>query len=179
MRAGSECALGSVFELEGHASCVRVELRAVLARALQPGEWRSNIMKHWVPLTWSVTFLLLAAGACNRQDESSSSKTNVTSGRVKSPSPRASAVEAIAVARCDREARCDNLGDRKMYSDRAACLNEVRVQVDYDTTEGCVSGVNQANLAACLDQMKTVECAKPTDQSAPLTACRAGALCGP
>lgn len=135
-------------------------------------------MKLSVPLAPCVTLLLLT-GSCNRHRESGTSETHVTSSRVSSPATRSSSVEAIATARCDREAHCDNLGDHGVYASRDACLNEVRAQVHFDMTETCPSGMNRTKVAACLNQIASVGCANTLEQGGHLAACGIEVLCGP
>lgn len=122
--------------------------------------------------------VLVAAPACNRASESSSSKTNVTSAPVAAPPANISSVESLALARCEREAKCENIGDGKRYANREACMNDVRARGDNDlTTSTCPAGVNQSKLQTCLDEIRTERCSNPLDQLGRLSACRTDALC--
>jgi len=129
-------------------------------------------------------------GACDRHNpsssqseppsvaESPSSRTNVTSTRVPASTARASSVESVAAAVCEWESRCFRLGSGGKYADRAACTNEVVVQLQYDTGTSCASGLNQAKVSACLNELRTEPCGVPKDSEKQLSTCRADALCG-
>jgi hypothetical protein len=121
--------------------------------------------------------VLVALPACDRTSESSS-KTTVTSVPVAAPPANPTSVESLALARCERETRCENIGDGKKYANRDACMNDVRAKGDNElTTSSCPAGINQSKLQTCLDEIRTERCNNPLDQLGRLSACRTDALC--
>jgi hypothetical protein len=97
---------------------------------------------------------------------------------VPAPPANLTAVESLALARCERETRCENIGDGKKYANRDACMNDVRAKGDNElTTSSCPVGINQAKLQTCLDEIRTERCNNPLDQLGRLSACRTDALC--
>jgi Family of unknown function (DUF6184) len=126
----------------------------------------------WIPL------VLIVAPACDRANGSLTSKTNVTSAPAPAQPADPSSVESIALARCERETRCENVGDGRKYANHDACMNEVRAKGDNDlTTSNCPGGINQGKLQTCLDEVRTERCSNPLDQLGRLSACRTDALC--
>ena len=86
--------------------------------------------------------------------------------------------EQYAEARCDREARCNNVGSGRRYGDRATCLTAAR-QDRHDAwgANACRAGVNAEHLSACLSDVRTQECSNPIQDLARVAACRTGEIC--
>ena len=63
----------------------------------------------------------------------------------------ASATQSIAQSRCEREARCDNIGGDKKFSSMDDCLTRVRTELKDDlNARECPGGVNRQQLDECL-----------------------------
>jgi hypothetical protein len=94
------------------------------------------------------------------------------------PSANVESINAIALARCDREGRCNNVGDGKKFSNRDACLNAIRSKGDNDlTTTACPQGIDTSRLQACLEEVRAERCENPLDTVGRLSACRIDSLC--
>ncbi len=118
------------------------------------------------------------AAACDNAASEATSRTHVTSAQRATPPVDPASINAIALARCDREQRCDNIGARKKFSNRDACLNEVRSKGDNNlTTSACPSGIDTARLQTCLDEVRIERCDNPLDTLGRLSACRIDSLC--
>jgi hypothetical protein len=90
----------------------------------------------------------------------------------------ASALASVATERCDREARCKNIGAKEKYRDRADCIAQMeRDKRDDLNSDVCTGGVRQKELADCLQAIRGEDCGNPLDSLTRLTACRAGNLC--
>jgi len=90
----------------------------------------------------------------------------------------ASAVTSLAAERCDREARCKNIGAKEKYKSRAECLSELeRDKRDDLNSDVCPGGIRQKELNDCLQAIHDEACGNPLDALTRLTACRSGNLC--
>jgi hypothetical protein len=89
-----------------------------------------------------------------------------------------SAVESITLARCDREQRCNNIGNEKKYDSRDSCVTSVRSdwQGELSSLE-CPNGIDQSKLDVCLERLRTDGCANPVETLGRITACRQAELC--
>jgi hypothetical protein len=131
-------------------------------------------LSMWVSGILAVSSALLIG--CDRGSEPAS-RTHVTSAEQPAPVNPAS-IDAIALARCDREQRCGNLGDGKKFSNREACLNDIRSQGDDTlTTSACPGGIDTMRLERCLDAIRGERCDNPLDLMSRLNACRTDELC--
>jgi len=97
------------------------------------------------------------------------------------PSIRAtasSAVTSLAAERCDREARCNNIGAKEKYKTRADCIAEMqRDKRDDLNSDVCRGGIRQKELNDCLQAIHEESCGNPLDALTRLNACRTGNLC--
>jgi hypothetical protein len=90
----------------------------------------------------------------------------------------ASALASLATERCDREARCKNIGAKEKYRNRADCVAEMeRDKRDDLNSDVCPGGVRQKELADCMEAIREESCGNPLDSLTRLNACRAGNLC--
>ena len=120
---------------------------------------------------------LAVAVGCDRESTTETSKTRLTSANPSAPVSPAS-IDALALARCDREQRCENIGEGRRFANRDACLNDIRSKGDDTlTTSSCPGGVDTERLQACLDQVRTERCDNPLDTLGRLYACRTSSLC--
>ena len=89
-----------------------------------------------------------------------------------------SAVTSLATERCDREARCNNIGAKEKYKTRADCVAELeRDKRDDINSDVCRGGIRQKELNDCLQAIHDEACGNPLDAITRLTACRTGNLC--
>jgi hypothetical protein len=89
-----------------------------------------------------------------------------------------SALASLATERCDREARCKNIGAKEKYHTRAECVTEMqRDKRDDLNSDVCPGGVHQKELSDCLQAIRDENCNHPLDSLTRLNACRAGNLC--
>jgi hypothetical protein len=117
------------------------------------------------------------ATACDRNNDDRASTTRTTSFNPPAPISPAS-IDAIALARCDREDHCSNIGDGRKFANRDACVSQFQAKGDNDlTTSACPAGIDTPKLQACLDEIRTERCDNPLDTIGRLTACRVDALC--
>ncbi|MFO0614950.1 MAG: DUF6184 family natural product biosynthesis lipoprotein [Polyangiaceae bacterium] len=72
----------------------------------------------------------------------------------------AAAVEKIAAARCEREARCQNVSAQEGPQDAKACQTSIKRDLDQDFGEDkdCRNGVNVQDLDECLAKIRGQEC---------------------
>jgi hypothetical protein len=90
----------------------------------------------------------------------------------------ASALTSMATERCDREARCKNIGAKEKYHTRAECMTEMqRDKRDDLNSDVCPGGIHQKELGDCLQAIHEESCNSPLDSLTRLSACRAGNLC--
>ena len=90
----------------------------------------------------------------------------------------ASAVTTLAAERCDREARCKNIGAKEKYKTRAECVSEMeRDKRDDINSDVCRGGVREKELGDCLKAIRDESCGNPLDAITRLAACRTGNLC--
>jgi hypothetical protein len=88
------------------------------------------------------------------------------------------AVSSIANARCEREKRCDNLGDGEKYATEASCEQKVKGDWNDELNKyECPNGIVQAELDECLADIRAEECGNPFDSLARLVSCNAGDIC--
>jgi hypothetical protein len=88
------------------------------------------------------------------------------------------AVSSIAQARCDREARCNNVGAGKKFDSTSDCVTKTRSdwRDDLNTIE-CPRGVEEQQLTSCLTQIRSESCENPLDTLERALACRTVDLC--
>lgn len=148
-------------------------------------------MKSLKPMI--VLAVALVMSACDRDvsevpqsttpHESTAPNPNEMTGRDPPPSQAAadttpSAVEAITSARCEREARCKNIGPDQDYTTMAACKEQIRSEWKDDfTAMECGGGVVQEQLGQCLEQIRNENCTNPFQTLGRMGACHSKALC--
>ena len=87
-------------------------------------------------------------------------------------------IEKLAAAKCEREQRCDNVGQGKKFGTRQACIDENRSSNRSDLRSNeCPGGIDQRQLDKCLAEIKAEHCGNALDKISRLTACRDAALC--
>lgn len=90
----------------------------------------------------------------------------------------ANAADAIAQARCAREARCDNIGADKKFSSTDECVQRIRDEWREDlSARECKSGVDDAELNECLSEVRSEDCSSPFDTLERVAACTSAEIC--
>lgn len=87
--------------------------------------------------------------------------------------------ETYAAARCDREVRCNRIGEGRRHASREACLQTARTDRNdsWDAADCQSNGINQNELDECLNAVRNEDCNNPIEALQRLTACRAGEVC--
>jgi hypothetical protein len=88
------------------------------------------------------------------------------------------AIEAITSARCEREARCKNIGPDASYATMAACKTEVRNEWkdDLDAME-CGGLVDREEIEGCLHEIRNENCSNPIQTLGRMGACQSKIVC--
>ncbi|HEX5100165.1 MAG TPA: DUF6184 family natural product biosynthesis lipoprotein [Polyangiaceae bacterium] len=90
----------------------------------------------------------------------------------------ASAVSSITQARCEREARCNNIGNGKKFESRDECVTKTRADWRDDlNARECPNGVVSSQLASCVSQIKDENCSNVVEKLETVLACRTADLC--
>jgi len=88
------------------------------------------------------------------------------------------ALDSIAASRCDREARCGNVGTGKRCESAQSCHAVVRNSFASDLNAAdCPSGIDQRELAECMQEVRDENCSNPLDTLGRLAACRTSDMC--
>jgi hypothetical protein len=112
-------------------------------------------------------------------DETAMVDTNPDQDELAAPgSQGANAADAIAQARCAREARCDNIGADKKFSSTDACVQSIRDEWREDlSARECRSGVDDAELNECLSEVRSEDCSSPFETLERVAACTSAEIC--
>jgi hypothetical protein len=90
----------------------------------------------------------------------------------------ASAVSSIVEARCDREARCENIGAKEKFKTWAECKKEIAAKSsDKIGAPECPGGIDQHELSECLTEIRNEGCGNPLDTLERVAACNSADLC--
>jgi hypothetical protein len=115
-----------------------------------------------------------ALTACGKKEETQEPMTPAS--RI-SPAAQDTA-ERIASASCDREQRCNRIGDNAKYGTREHCMNvmreDARSQLD---SSDCEHEIDQNDVQECLTEINNEDCGGPVDKLEQLVACRTDDLC--
>lgn len=95
-----------------------------------------------------------------------------------SKAQRASTANKLAEARCEREQRCNNVGEGRKYASQATCVNAVASEWreeldDYD----CPGGTVQGALDHCLSEIRSEGCASPVASLERIVDCDTHEVC--
>lgn len=89
-----------------------------------------------------------------------------------------SAAKHIASARCEREARCNNIGADKKFASSDNCEDSIRSEWAQDLNAyDCPKGVVENELNECLTAIRDEDCNSPFDTLGRVSACTAGQIC--
>ncbi len=84
----------------------------------------------------------------------------------------------IATSRCEREQRCGHVGVSQRHPTLHACQASVRSSYSNDlNASDCPGGINRAELAECVAEVRNEDCNNPLDTLGRLAACRAADIC--
>jgi hypothetical protein len=85
---------------------------------------------------------------------------------------------ALAAERCDREARCGNVGPNEDYTSRNDCMARIESDArdDLDARE-CPGGIEQRELDECVQQVRSEDCGHVLDKLERLAECADSQLC--
>jgi hypothetical protein len=87
-------------------------------------------------------------------------------------------IAALAASRCDREARCNNVGPNGNYTSRQDCITRIERDTRDDlNVRECPGGIDGTRLQRCLTEIRTEECGHVLDKLERVAECRSGALC--
>lgn len=88
------------------------------------------------------------------------------------------AVDQITAARCEREAKCNNIGQDKTYASTDACRQKISEDWrDELNTYDCPGGVVVKELKECLEEIQNENCDSPFDTLGRIVACRSSDIC--
>jgi hypothetical protein len=95
-----------------------------------------------------------------------------------SPAQQVSTANKLAEARCDRERRCDNVGEGRKYASQAKCLSAVASEWrgELDDYE-CPGGTVQGALDQCLTEIRNEGCMNPVASLERIVDCDAHEVC--
>jgi len=104
-------------------------------------------------------------------------EVSTTSGTVRVAN--GDAIAAMGNARCEREARCNNIGKGQTFASQAECSKEATTSArEAVNEEQCPKGIYKKELDECLSAIRSDECNNPLDHIVRLAACRPVELCG-
>jgi hypothetical protein len=132
-------------------------------------------------MTTRLGFATLSAAlvlGCAHDNDRPASMPMTTSGALAAQPVSMPDVEAIAKERCDREARCANIGVERKYATREVCMEQVRSDnMNALTNASCPYGIDADKLRACLTEVRGERCGHPFDTLGRFNACQRQALC--
>lgn len=106
-----------------------------------------------------------------------SGETTLTGAKIV-PMSNDMAIDKLVVARCEREAACNNIGTDKHYATREICTGEVKAKTGSELrASDCPGGVDSKQLDKCVDSIRKESCDNPIDSMARLISCRSSDLC--
>nr|ADB12497.1 hypothetical protein [Sorangium cellulosum] len=156
----------------------RAERRISDVTCREGGEAMQRIAGKLVVGLISVSGMGLLAAACGGEKRSGGEAQTPGGAQGEAPVPVGSAVDSIVAARCDREARCNNIGQDREYSSKDACSNKIRSEWRDELTFGeCPGGIDAKQLNECLEGIRNEGCGNPFDTLGRVVACRSSDLC--
>ena len=120
----------------------------------------------------------LLAQACEHSIDSTT--TSTTSGLTVNDPTDLHAVDTIGFTRCEREARCGNIGPERTFKTSASCIRHLRADALSELTIGnCRVGISQSELDECLADIRASSCEAPLEKLSMVPSCRTRELCPP
>lgn len=116
--------------------------------------------------------------ACHKSRPAESAAAPLTDGTVGVTRDPRSARQVVVAARCQRELRCNTVGDGRRYTSLEACESDVQREwnVDLVALECPVRQLGQ-ELPDCLASVHEEPCESPFDTLARVSTCTARQLC--
>jgi hypothetical protein len=106
------------------------------------------------------------------------SETGTTTTTAASAPIKGDTIDVIANARCEREARCDNVGAGKTYVSFEGCRTQIRGdEMNELTTTNCPRGVQPRALDKCLAVIRGQRCDNLADAFNRVNDCARPSLC--
>ncbi len=97
---------------------------------------------------------------------------------VKPSTTNAKAVASIVEARCDREARCSNIGADHKFKSWQECQQKITTKSSEKIgAPECPGGVDSYELSECLTEIRNEKCGNPLDTLERVAACNSADLC--
>jgi len=89
------------------------------------------------------------------------------------------ASESIALARCNREVKCNHVGADEKYPSRGACVAELKREVRSDLQSATCARIRDKELNDCLQAIRAEQCGNTLDMDGAirLKACRPDNIC--
>ncbi|WP_437746711.1 DUF6184 family natural product biosynthesis lipoprotein [Sorangium sp. So ce302] len=138
---------------------------------------RTNHGTSVVGLVLAAAATLLATG-CDREERALGTTRPPEGPQALPRTAVASAVDSIVAARCDREARCNNVGQGREYASKDACAIRIRAEWrDELNFAECPGGIDSKELNECLQEIRNDDCNNPFDTLGRIVACRSSDLC--
>jgi|GEM_PF-2571698 len=144
--------------------------------------------------TWAASFALFSCFACEEKQYGETKEYNnpvdlrarpegerQPSSRAATPlsaKEREQTSRALAAARCDREQRCNNVGDGKKYASRDACLGVAVADWKQELDMyNCPGGTKEGALDRCADEIRNDGCLNPLASLERIVDCDTNSLC--
>ena len=125
-------------------------------------------MVHWIRFVPVALVAISSFAACEKRDPPQ--KHALTENN--------SAIARIVEARCEREARCTNIGAEKKFSTRNDCSTQLTEKSRSQLSKSkCPVGVDAKELGDCLREIKEEKCGNPLDTLERIAACNPMDLC--
>jgi hypothetical protein len=87
-------------------------------------------------------------------------------------------VEQLATARCQHQAKCNNVGPGKNYVSEDTCMQQMRGSTaDELNAYNCPRGISDEGLRHCLAAINNEQCGNLIDSMGTSNDCRNSALC--
>lgn len=120
-----------------------------------------------------------SAGACIYDDEPAAAPAPAMVPAAGGVVPAYQAAQVIGEARCNREARCNNIGPAAAFASWEHCVSVLRNDAQRNLG-ACSYGVKDRELRACVSEIQAHACSSfvsPLDWFERSIACSAGNLC--
>jgi hypothetical protein len=151
-----------------------------LARVVHETPAMMNVIRTTSVLVLAAAGALCACGGSTTQTPAATGSPSRTPvGVANAQKVDANIVERLAVARCDREQSCNNVGEpHAKYASRDACLVAMRGDLGPELNGyDCPGGIDRAALDHCMTAIHEEGCGHPLDTLSRFDRCRAGNLC--
>lgn len=92
--------------------------------------------------------------------------------------PIGDATDKLSAGVCEREVRCNDVGQGRKFSDYDGCVSQYHRNTQQSLeAAGCSRAIDDGELDTCLRAIQDERCDRPLDTVGRLKACRAEALC--